>query len=67
MQRRRGTGRGAEAGMKFVKWLRHVPYEAALKQLRLFPLTPRRILGDLKAIFKIIHGLLEFPMAVMSK
>ncbi len=49
--------------LKFVKGLRHVPYEAALKQLRLFSLTHRRIRGGLIAIFKITHDLLEFPMA----
>ncbi len=49
--------------LKFVKRLRHVPYEAALKQLRLFSLTHRRIRGDLIAMFKITHSLLEFPMA----
>ncbi len=49
--------------LKYVKGLRHVPYEAALKQLRLSSLTNRRIRGDLKGMFKIIHGLLEFPMA----
>ncbi len=49
--------------LKFVKGLRHVPYEAALKQLRLLSLTHRRICGDLIAMFKITHGLLKFPMA----
>ncbi len=49
--------------LKFVKGFRHVPYEAALKQLRLFSLIHRRIRGDLIAMFKITHGLLEFPMA----
>ncbi len=48
--------------LKFVKGLRHVPYEAALIQLRIFSLTHRRIRGDLIAMFKITHGLLEFPM-----
>ncbi len=48
--------------LKFVKGLRHVPYEAALIQLRLISLTHRRIRGDLIAMFKITHGLLEFPM-----
>ncbi len=48
--------------LKFVKGLRHVPYEAALTQLRLFSLTHRRIRGDLITMFKITHGLLEFPM-----
>ncbi len=49
--------------LKFVKGLRHVPSKAALKQLRLFSLTHLRIRGDLIAMFKINHGLLEFPMA----
>ncbi len=49
--------------LKFVKGLRHVPYEATLKQLRLFSLTYRRIHGGIIAVFKITHGLLEFPMA----
>ncbi len=49
--------------LTFVKRLRHAPYEAALKQLRPFFLTHRRIRGDLIAMFKIIHSLLEFPMA----
>ncbi len=49
--------------LKIVKGLRHVPYEAALKQLRLFSLAHRRIRGDLIAMFKITYGLLEFPMA----
>ncbi len=48
--------------LKFVKELRHVPYEVAFIQLRLFSLTHRRIRGDLIAMFKITHGLLEFPM-----
>ncbi len=42
--------------LKFVKGLRHVPCEAALKQLRLFSLTHRRIRGDLIAMFKFTHG-----------
>ncbi len=49
--------------LKFVKELRHVPYEAALKQFRLFSLGHQRIRGDLIAMLKIAHGLLEFPMA----
>ncbi len=61
-------GRDAEAlekvqkvNLKFVKGLRHVPYEAAHKQLRLFSLTHRLIRGDI--ITKITHGLLKFLMA----
>ncbi len=48
--------------LKFVKGLQHVPYEEALQQLRLFSLTHRRIRGDLISMFKITHGLLEFPL-----
>ncbi len=48
--------------LKFVKGLRHVPYEAALKQLRLFSITHWRICGDLIAMYKVTHGLLEFLM-----
>ncbi len=63
MPRRRGIGKGAEARSEVCEKLRHVPYETALKQLRLFSLAHRRIRGDLIAMFKITHGLLEFPMA----
>ncbi len=49
--------------LKFVKGLRHVPYEAALKQICLFSLTHRRIRGGLVAIIKITHDLLGFPTA----
>ncbi len=40
--------------------LRHVPYEAALQQLRIFSLTHQGIRSDLIPIFNIPHGLLEF-------
>ncbi len=50
--------------LKFVKGLRHVPYEAAIKQLRLFSFIHRRIRGDLIAMFKITRGFLEFHMEV---
>ncbi len=49
--------------LKFVKGLRHVPYEADLKWLHLYSLTHRRICGGLIVMFKITHGLLKFPMA----
>ncbi len=48
--------------LKFAKGLRYMPYEAAVKKLRLFSLTPRRIRGDLTAMFKITQGLLEYTM-----
>ncbi len=37
----------------FLSGLRHVPYEEALQQLRLFSLTHR---GDLVSMFKVAHG-----------
>ncbi len=46
---------------KFVKGLRHVPYETALQRLRLFSLVRKRIRGYLICLYKIIHGLLDFP------
>ncbi len=49
--------------LKFVKGLRHVTYEAALKQVRLFAVAHRRIRGNLIAMSKISHGLWEFSMA----
>ncbi len=49
--------------LKLVKGLWHVAHETALKQLRLFSLTHRRIRGNLITMFKITHGPLEFPMA----
>ncbi len=48
--------------LKFVKKLRHVPYEAALQQLRLFSRTHRRFRGDLMPMFMVTHALLEFPI-----
>ncbi len=47
--------------LKFVKWLRHVPYETALQRLRLFSLVRRRIRGYLIYTYKIMRGLLDFP------
>ncbi len=44
--------------VKFVKRLRHVPYETALQRLQLFSLVCRRIRGDLIWKYKIMHGLL---------
>ncbi len=44
-----------------VKGLRHVPYETALQRLQLFPLIRRRIRGDLICMYKLMHGLLDFP------
>ncbi len=40
----------------FVKGLRHV-----LRRLQLFSLIRRRIRGDLIGMYKIMHGLLDFP------
>ncbi len=48
--------------LRFLKGCRYVPYEAAVQHLRLFSLTHRRICGDLISMFKITHGLLEFPI-----
>ncbi len=45
----------------FVKGLRHVPYATALQRLQLFSLIRRRIRGDLTCMYKIMHGLLDFP------
>ncbi len=47
--------------MKLVKGLRHVPYETALQRLQLFSLVRRRIRGYLICMYKIMHGLLDFP------
>ncbi len=49
--------------LKFMKGLQHVPYKTALKELRKFSLTHRRIRGVRIAKFKATHCLLEFPMA----
>ncbi len=51
-----------ESAQKVVKRLRHVPYETALNRLRLFSLARRRrIRGELICMYKIVHGLLDFP------
>ncbi len=47
--------------VKFVKGLRHVPYETALQRLQLFSLVRRSIRGDLICMYKMMHGLLDFP------
>ncbi len=39
--------------LMFVKGLRNVPYETALKQLRLFSITHRRTRGDLLAMSRL--------------
>ncbi len=50
-----------ELAVKFVKGLRHVPYETALQRLRIVSLVRRRIRGDLICMHKIMYGLLNFP------
>ncbi len=47
--------------VKFVKGLRRVPCETALQRLQLFSIVRRRIRGDLICMYKIMHGLLNFP------
>ncbi len=47
--------------LKFVKELRHIPYETALWRLRLFSLVRRRIRGDLICMYTIMHVFLYFP------
>ncbi len=47
--------------VKLVKGLRHVPYETALQRLQLFSLVRRGIHDDLICMYKIMHGLLDFP------
>ncbi len=47
--------------VKFVKGLRHVPYETALQRLQLFSLIRRRIRGNLICIYRIMHCFLDFP------
>ncbi len=44
-----------------VKFVRHVPYDIALQRLQLFSLVRRRIRGALICMYKIMHGLLDFP------
>ncbi len=46
--------------LKFVKGLRHVPYETDLQRLQLFSLVGGRIRGDLISTYKIMHALLDF-------
>ncbi len=46
--------------VKFLKGLRHIPYEAALQWLRLFSLVHRRNRGDPFCMYNIMHGLLDF-------
>ncbi len=47
--------------VKFVRGLRHVPYETALQRVQLFSLIRRRIRGDLICMYNIMHGLLDVP------
>ena len=42
---------------KMIPNLRNKPYEERLKELNLFPLTQRRLRGDLIQVFKIIKGI----------
>ncbi len=51
--------------LKFIKRLRHAPYETTLHWLRLFSLVRRRIRGDLICMYKLMHGLLDFPCAAV--
>ncbi len=51
-----------EMCQKLMKGLWHVPYEAALQQLRLSSLTHQQMRGDLISIFKFSQGLLNFHM-----
>ncbi len=51
-----------KVALKFMKGLRHVPYEAILHQLRLFSPIHRRIRGNLISMFKFKNGLLVFSM-----
>ncbi len=46
--------------LKLVKGIWHAPYEEA--QRHRFSPTRRRIRGDLLTMFKVTHGLLEFPV-----
>ncbi len=46
--------------VKLVKGMRHAPYKAALQRW-LFSLVHRRIRGELICMYKIMHGLLDFP------
>ncbi len=47
--------------VKFVKGLRHVPYETGLQRLQLFSLVRRILCGDLIYMYKTLHDLLDFP------
>ncbi len=54
------THRKQKLAVNTAKHLRHVPYEAALQQLRLFSLNHRRIHGDLITMFRIASSLLDY-------
>ncbi len=45
----------------FVKELRHVPYESALRRMYLLSLTRKRISGDFIFLYKVARGLIDFP------
>ncbi len=53
--------KGAETIRDVRERVRHDPYKAAIKQLLLLYLTSRRIRSDLMSMYRISHGLLEFP------
>ncbi len=52
---------GQKLAVTFIKWLRHDSYKSALHRLRLFSLPHRIIRGELACLYKMAHGLLNFP------
>ena len=51
-------------GSRWVKGMRGKPYDERLREMRLFPLTYRRMRGDLITLYKILHG--EFGCTLTS-
>ena len=49
---------------KLVPEYRDLPYEVRLEKLKLFPLTKRRLRGDMITTYKIINGLLDVDKVV---